>query len=326
MKSVWGDTSVAKADLERDARYRWFVEARGELERSGDLVEFSDPTGGAIRKVAEIGLFSIYRCAETGFRYANPRLSTAAALRHFAEADYSDYFATVEKTKETRREIAYRPLLDFVASHCPAPASILEVGCGSGALLEFLRDAGGYEVEGVEIAPDARPYQDAKRLKVYQEPIESLRPGRVFSVVLMWSVLDHLADPLAALNACNRVLEPGGAIVIGNVNTDGFDHLLMGYDNYTFRPPGRVNYYNLRALSAHLSACGFEVVDVSTPGRLDIEMVRSYWAEDRSRPRMPFLDDLLTNPSHCVAAAKFQDFLSSNCLSGYQRILARKRG
>ena len=326
MKSVWGDTSVAKADLERDARYRWFVEARGELERAGDLVEFSDPTGGATRKVADIGLFSIHRCEETGFRYANPRLSTAATLRHFAEADYSDYFATVEKTKESRREIAYRPLLDFVASRLPAPASILEVGCGSGALLEFLRDVGGYDVEGVEIAPDARPYQDQKRLKVHQEPIEALRPGRPFSMVLMWSVLDHLADPLAALRACHRVLEPGGAIVIGNVNTDGFDHQLMGYDNYTFRPPGRVNYYNLRALSAHLSASGFEVVDASTPGRLDVEMVRGYWAEDRSRPRAPFLDELLTNPAHAAATADFQDFLSRNRLSGYQRVLARKRG
>lgn len=324
MTRVWGASSVSKVDVTQDARYRWFVDRQDDLRGKGEIVELKNPLPALAEKVGEFGIFTFFRCSETGFQFANPRLSTAGTLRHFAENDYGEYFATVESTKATRIEIAYRPLLQYLMEHRKAPASLLEVGCGSGALLEFLRDEGGYDVEGVEIAPTAVPYQQKKHLKVYQAPIEALKPARQFDIVLMWSVLDHLADPVAALQTSYRALKPGGLMLIGNVNTDGFDHQIMGHDNFTFRPPGRVNYYNIKSLTAHIELSGFEVLEVTTPGKLDVDLVRDYWRESADRPRVPFLETLLLDSRNKEAAAEFQEFLGRRQLSGYQRVLARK--
>lgn len=324
MNTVWGASSVSRVDITADSRYQWFIANLADFVAHGDLMRLENPGPAKADKVASIGMFEIYRCPETGFQFANPRLSTLGTIRNFSANDYADYFATVEQTKETRRQIAYQPVLEYLRQHCPGPASLLEIGCGSGAFLEFLRDDGGYDVEGVEIAPAAIPYQQAKGLKVHQHPIETLNPGRTFDIVLMWSVLDHLADPLEAMRACYRAVKPGGILAVGNVNIDGFDHQMMGYDNFTFRPPGRVNYYNVKALCAHLRLAGFEITDVTTPGKLDVDMVRDYWNANPDRPRAPFLGSLLMEPGNDVAARAFQDFLVSQSLSGYQRVLARR--
>src|SRR5262249_53478872 len=116
----------------------------------------------------------------------------------------------------------------------------------------------------------------------------------------------------------------GGHIFIGNVNTGGFDHQILGFDSATFSPPGRVNYYNIPALARHLELSGFDVVDTETPGVLDVDMARDYWHSGGQNGRNAFLESLVLDDRNSQAAAAFQELLRANKLSGYQRVLARK--
>ena len=67
---------------------------------------------------------------------------------------------------------------------------------------------------------------------------------------------------------------------------------------------------------------GLEVVSISTPGVLDVDIVRNAY---RKNPELfsdnRFMRQLMANERHI---ARFQEFLSSNCLSSHAWVFAKK--
>ena len=320
-RSISGGQGPARIPPGKDPYRAWFLEHRATLEAEGHIGALKNPSGAAVELAAELEPFAIHRCLETGFLFANPRITPRGAEAYFSSDAVSAYFPVVEQSIAFRVENNYRPVARMLRERLGSGQCLLEVGCGGGGFLEVLRDE-GFAVEGVETAVGAVPYWTRRGLTVHRGLLEEFHPAAPFDIVLMWSVMDHFYDPIDALRICHAALRPGGWIFIGNVNTGGFDHHVMGFDCATFSPPGRVNYYGVESLSVHLGIAGFDVVEVSTPGRLDVDMVRDYWRNGGNNRHHPFLDELVNGDES--AAAAFQRFLSDNKLSGYQTILARK--
>jgi 2-polyprenyl-3-methyl-5-hydroxy-6-metoxy-1,4-benzoquinol methylase len=114
-----------------------------------------------------------------------------------------------------RRETARR-LLDLIGRHVPAGA-LLDVGCGHGLLLDEARRR-GYDVTGIELSRGAAEYaREVLGLDVREQPVERFieaQPPAWFRVIVLVDVLEHLEDPLGALDACERLLAPGGALCV----------------------------------------------------------------------------------------------------------------
>jgi len=78
------------------------------------------------------------------------------------------------------------------------PRSVIDVGCGTGALLEALRDR-GCQVFGVEYAEAALSYCRTRRLEVAKFDLRDarFRPDRRFDVAISMEVAEHLPEPVA---------------------------------------------------------------------------------------------------------------------------------
>lgn len=90
---------------------------------------------------------------------------------------------------------------------------VLDIGCGDGRLLDLLAD--GADVVGIEsdAATVATPVQG--RYPIHLAPFAAPLPVEgPFDIVLMLDVLEHLADPVAALRLARSLLAPGGSLVI----------------------------------------------------------------------------------------------------------------
>jgi SAM-dependent methyltransferase len=114
-----------------------------------------------------------------------------------------------------RRETAGR-LLDLIARHVPA-GDLLDIGCGHGLMLDEARRR-GYSVTGLELSQAAAAYaRDVLELDVREERVEALaeaQPEQRFQVIVLADIIEHLDDPVGALDACERLLAPGGALCI----------------------------------------------------------------------------------------------------------------
>ena len=101
---------------------------------------------------------------------------------------------------------------------------ILDIGCGGGLLCEPMARLGA-TVVGADAAerniPVARIHAEQSELVIdYRHTTaEALaEAGEQFDVVLNMEVVEHVADPLAYLIACQQLLKPGGLHLCSTIN------------------------------------------------------------------------------------------------------------
>ncbi|PTX57775.1 3-demethylubiquinone-9 3-methyltransferase [Litoreibacter ponti] len=101
---------------------------------------------------------------------------------------------------------------------------ILDIGCGGGLLSEPMARLGA-DVVGADAAggniPVAQVHaaQSGLEIDYRHTTAESLAAsGEQFDVVLNMEVVEHVADPLAFLTACQTLLKPGGLMICSTLN------------------------------------------------------------------------------------------------------------
>lgn len=99
-----------------------------------------------------------------------------------------------------------------ILARMPGGESLLEVGCGAGDVLEPL-SARYRRVLGLEPDPGSARRATARGLRVVAGDVDTFDPGAErFSDLLFAFVLEHLADPVAALTRVRGWLRPGGRL------------------------------------------------------------------------------------------------------------------
>ncbi len=100
----------------------------------------------------------------------------------------------------------------------PAPARVIEVGCGpAGGHVPALIRA-GYDATGIDPeAPDGPSFR--------REPVEGYRPDDLVDAVIASLSLHHVDDPGAALDHLAGILAPGGTLVVLEWISEDFDEV-----------------------------------------------------------------------------------------------------
>ena len=140
---------------------------------------------------------------------------------------------------KSRRGIYARLLGDQI----PYNARILEVGCGTGQLTNFLgvgcRTVIGTDLcmNSLRLAEGFRARHGLSRVRFMQMNLfkPALKPEQ-FDVVLCNGVLHHTSDPYGGFRSIARLVKPGGHIIIGLYNTYG--RLLLDTRRAIFRMTG----------------------------------------------------------------------------------------
>jgi SAM-dependent methyltransferase len=141
---------------------------------------------------------------------------------------------------------------------------LLDVGCGNGRFLALVR-ALGWRAEGVE--PDPRSAAVARRVsgaEVHASLAEGGFPAESFDVVTMNHVLEHVADPVATLAECRRLLKPAGRLGVAVPNWSSLGHRVFGEHWHALEPPRHLLMFDRRALAGLLGRAGFAVESIAT--------------------------------------------------------------
>ncbi|MBI2333905.1 MAG: class I SAM-dependent methyltransferase [Chloroflexi bacterium] len=93
---------------------------------------------------------------------------------------------------------------------------ILDIGCGTGFNISYLKQAGHERVDGVDISRDALAYCQSRQLDdIMLSSAESLPiHNSTYDVVLALDIIEHLPNDRQALSEIHRVLKTNGTFVI----------------------------------------------------------------------------------------------------------------
>lgn len=116
--------------------------------------------------------------------------------------------------------------LDFIDARAGlAGKRVLDVGCGGGILSESMAHRGA-EVTGIDLgeAPleaarrhAAEHSVDVRYRNVAVETLADEQPGE-FDVVTCMEMLEHVPDPASIVEACSRLVRPGGTVFFSTLN------------------------------------------------------------------------------------------------------------
>ncbi len=153
------------------------------------------------------------------------------------ETLYDDYYSTAEPSSvEYRADSVDSHLRELHAINSQRVAriqqlrqtgSMLDIGCGRGQFLKIAREH-GFQIYGIDVSEKAVSY--ARRefgLKADNRLLEDVAAsGEQFDVATLWHVLEHFADPYAALKQVKQLLKSGGMCVIEVPNLHSLKFIL----------------------------------------------------------------------------------------------------
>ncbi|MEO6950190.1 MAG: class I SAM-dependent methyltransferase [Polyangia bacterium] len=220
----------------------------------------------------------LVRCLECGLQFQPDDFDDDTLARWYGYMGNVPRVFEISALLERRLQHQLAPLSAFQQT-----GRLLDIGCGSGALLR-VAEKFGWEPYGIDVSASCvaalRPWLGER---LHEGPLTTTTPfeRRTFDVVVLSEVVEHLTDPAALLMEARSLLRSGGALWVTTPNRDGLSGRLLGED---WRVVGdeHLNYYTARTLRLLLERTGYSIRSIWTSG-FDPQTVRALLRK-RARP------------------------------------------
>jgi len=271
--------------------------------------------------------FNHKKCPSCNTLYNSPRPVEALLLEYYNNFKAPNMWTEMLlNTDVERKRLQNKPRVELILSMMQINdnAIAVDIGAGSGAFCLALQDTGKFhEVIASEIADEGIEACKNKGLVTFKGTVADM-PAEYAYLITMNDLIEHLFDPSSFLSDCHRVLQSGGYLSIATPNGEGFDFKLLGGNTKNITPPEHINYFNPYSIQLMLKSIGFTDIQVTTPGILDVDIIKREIQEEFSLlANNEWLQYLYTQPDETLN--NFQRFLSDNKLSSHMLIVARKK-
>lgn len=223
------------------------------------------------------GSFGLVECQDCGLRFLSPRPTRET----IAEAYPKDYIAHCRVEASSRWTAPFSWAWDryqrlFLGESYPTfyfrkhigefrvPGRlprVLDVGCGSGTKLLYLKRH-GWETYGLDFSAEAIAMALANGVDHAHAGFADVLPfdDGYMDAVMSWHSLEHHFDPLTSLREMRRVLRPGGYGIVAVPTGDNLGLKLFGRNWGPLEPPRHLYHFTERTLDRLLEKADLEPV------------------------------------------------------------------
>ena len=183
---------------------------------------------------------------------------------------YENYYHTgYASRRESKTRTAMIRLGSVTKYLEPGPVKMLDVGCSIGATVEAGKRL-GWEASGVDVSQAAVKYCKEQGLDCYVIDDERLPfEDNTFDVLASWHVIEHVTDVKATLAEWNRVLKPGGIMILETPESQCLKARRLGAEYAKFWPLGHLYTFTRSNMTSLLEKSGFDVLPSKVLGKLN---------------------------------------------------------
>ena len=269
-------------------------------------------------------------CKDCETVFVNPRPSLELLHNFYVQSKNYDFWNKYifPASEDVRRKQIFKPRVEltiaFADRFLKRYKSIMEVGAGFGIFCEELIKSGKFErVLALEPTPGLAETCRKRSVETLEIPVEDLPKDVKVDIIASFEVIEHLFSVEEFLCNCVKHLKSSGLLFLSCPNFKGFDFQILGakYENVDHE---HLNYFNPNSLKLLIERCGFQVLEIITPGKLDADIVRNRAIKGIiSFENQPFLKTVLID-RWPETGNNFQKFLADNLMSGHMWTVAKR--
>ncbi|HBG69970.1 MAG: hypothetical protein A2W93_05615 [Bacteroidetes bacterium GWF2_43_63] len=206
--------------------------------------------------------FHFFCCTECHSLF---RSDAGVALDHHYDAEY---YGDSPKEKFWLKPVVW--LLNaergsrakFISKRISKSSSVIDIGCGNGALLNRIHQLSGAKVTGVEMDNvAAQRARDRGCIEVFSDSFEKapLAEGS-FDAVIMIHSFEHIPQPVPTLTNAVALLKPGGIFYIAIPNINSIQYAVFRKHWLHLDPEFHLHFISRRELIKLASEAGLKFI------------------------------------------------------------------
>ena len=204
------------------------------------------------------GFFDVYRCSFCAHTFLDVRLEAEEI------GDLYTKYYTRKSISELRMPQfgTFKAWLDGVADVCQyvKPGSkVLDIGCGSGENLLYLKSI-GCEAIGSDADQNLAALAEKYKLNIR---IGMFAPSAFdeggFDYVIMNQLIEHMPNPLIFLQSVKTLLKPTGKVILATPNIEGWGRKIWGKRWLHWHAPYHVTFFSSDSLEKTIALSGFKM-------------------------------------------------------------------
>jgi len=272
--------------------------------------------------------FQYDECPDCRTLFVNPRPPAEAFYDYYQNGESVKYWASTfyRATADARRESLWKPkaraVRDILVRLGCESAALVDIGGGYGIFAEEYRLLTDQEVVVIEPSQELAAVCKKRNLHVVEEFLENvsekqLPQGR--KAFLSFELFEHLHEPAIFCEHLFRLMAPGDIFLFTTLSGTGLDIRVLWQDSKAVAPPHHLNFFNPKSVKLLLERVGFKVLEATTPGRLDVDILRNNRALIQDRFWRTFIDDGEEDDF-----AAMQDLVTARRLSSHMMIVCTR--
>ncbi len=176
-------------------------------------------------KIYGFSVFDVKLCSVCGLVCLNPRMDEKGYMENFIKNYRYDLFGNYLDNdvdpdepymKNEIESPASQKIFNDLKNYLPQKAKILDVGCGEGDNLIFLKQNGFNNLVGLDPIPEyCQKLKNFYEISCYNQSLTEFADGnKKFDCVVLSHVIEHFVEPNKALKAISNLMADGGILYL----------------------------------------------------------------------------------------------------------------
>ena len=213
---------------------------------------------GGMESIVPFAGYDVVQCMRCGAFYAD-NIGETMPLMHYYEMMSKYETEAFSVSQEALAEYAFA--IGFLHGHIAPEQSIIDIGCGNGAMLHMLQEQGFRHLTGLEPSEkNCRGITERWGIRAVAGALgEDIPPlvGETFDIVLMEGVLEHLIDVQGNVRDALAYLKKDGALYLNVPDLAAFPDCHDLYQQFSVE---HVNFFSLPSMQNLMGAFGMTCV------------------------------------------------------------------
>lgn len=268
--------------------------------------------------------FSYEECPACQTLFVSPRPLAHDFFRYYQESDSAKFFATTfySETSDARREKLWRPkalmVSEILQKYSTHQYSLVDIGGGYGIFAEEYERLTNKKVAVIEPGPDLAEICRQKGLPVIEAFLENVTANQLPAgpkVFVSFELFEHLHDSRVFLQHLRTLMRAGDMFLFTTLSGMGVDIQALWNESKSVSLQ-HLNFFNPKSVRLLIEDIGFRVLDVSTPGKLDIDILYNNRAQIKDR----FWRNFIAHASQ-EQRQEWQDFIAEQGFSSHMFVV-----